>query len=72
MTRRTSLADAARRRVILTDASKPRLDTGGIPRAPGAAEILPAPPDGGSPVCWYAVRQAALAARPRTGLPDVH
>jgi hypothetical protein len=71
MTRRTCLADAARRRVILADAPKQPLDPGGIARTVGAAEILPAPPGGGSPVCWYAVRQAALAARPSIDPPDV-
>jgi hypothetical protein len=59
---RTTLADTARRRVILADAPKRRLDANGIAWALGAAGVVPAAPHGGSPICWYAVRKAMLAA----------
>lgn len=72
MARHVVLADSARRQVLLADAPKPRLDAGRIASALGARQIRPAPPGGGSPVCWYAARKATLAAPPPAGGPDPH
>ena len=60
MARHMVLADTDRRRVILADAPKRRLDASRIASALGAEEILPAPP-GGCPVCRYAARKAAFS-----------
>jgi hypothetical protein len=61
MTRRILLADAAKRPVVLVDIPRRRVDPNGIAGALGAAEAVPAPPGGGSPVHWYAVRRAPAA-----------
>jgi hypothetical protein len=72
MSGHAALADAARRRVILADVPKRRLNADGVAEALGAAEAVPAPPGGGSPVHWYAVRRAVLPAMPSTNGPDQH
>jgi carbamate kinase len=63
---RMVLADAVRRRVVLADAPKRRVDASRIANALGAEEILPAPAAGGSPVCRYVRRTAALASAQKT------
>jgi hypothetical protein len=61
MTRRILFADAAKRPVILVDAPRRRVDPTGIAGALGAAEAVPAPPGGGSPVRRYVVHKAPAA-----------
>ena len=61
MTRRILLADAAKRPVVRVDIPKRRVDPKGVADALGAAKAVPAPPGGGSPVHWYALRRALAA-----------
>jgi hypothetical protein len=70
MTRRVFLSDPARLPVALADVPKRRVDPDRVAEALGAAEILPAPPDSGSPIRRYAVRRVALAPRPPSPRPD--
>ncbi len=70
MTGRSLLADDAKRRMVLADMPKRRVDPNRVAGALGAAEAMPAPPGCGSPVRWYVARKAALKVAARADWSD--